>query len=229
MKLMVMPYKLGRDNYELWFSLVQQNDQPISSETEKKVKLDIRKHPSIEYFKSPFLHPQRGVYQIKVYDEGYSKGVIRILSRVNGVKIYPFVVMPVIGEIEHVKFFIEDPEGIDDSKILGNCKDALKQDKNIQIVDEHCQYLATSIDDMWNAHPNFFNTFIHMEKTDYDLMLKIMGSQEVSLMKELTENENFFNLVRKYGELFWKFIEIISGLITLKEIYELIQALRHLK
>jgi len=221
----VLPYGLTRDYYEVWCQIQTTDGSPLSDELERAVRTDIRKHPSIDEFGLPDKNSPKGVYQVKIQDKGYSIGAMRILSRVEGTHFYPMIVMPVKQSdgkvLEYINFFV------DNSEVIDKCKSALAQDKNITIVNEKCVSIATNEEEKWSIHPNFFNTFVHLDNADSDLIFRALNPQNINLMQQLSEGTTFLDRIRKYGPLCFKFVvRLISGFDTLKEVYDLIDKLR---
>jgi len=228
---------LQRDRYQVWCRFTQKDGTPVSNYVAKKVKNTIKKHSSVDEFgfaaqgqfgENLLKKSKKTVYQVTIKDKGYSQGAARILSRVKGALIYPHVVMPVSHEVidgkkcgvENVNIFIED------DKTYEACLMALKQDKNIRLLDLRCKSIATSSNYLFTSHPHFYNTFLDLSQEDYDLLTKTIGSDNRYPMKALTEEQKFLDLIRRGGPLLFKFVEIVSGLVALKEVYEIVKALQ---
>jgi hypothetical protein len=234
-RLNIMTFRMKRHSYDLWCSITQKNGQLLSPPDEEAVRHFIRKHPSIEgwtpvlekeHLGSPKAQMQKGVYKATVNDMGFSQGVVRILSRVKGVKLHPLTIMPVTSEtldgqqtygIEKINFFTEDEE------TFQNAKQALKQDTNIHVLDDLCESKGTNLDNMFHDHPNCFETFIHMDKEDYNYVAKALGFKGGSELKYLSEDTNFIDIMKRNGPLFYKLVEIICSVGALKELYDLVE------
>ncbi|MCL2135646.1 MAG: hypothetical protein FWH37_08930 [Candidatus Bathyarchaeota archaeon] len=230
----VMPYKINRNSYDLWCSITDANGNLLPMDIEQEIKLKIKRHPSVEGF-NPVLDDvqqkkcppiQKVVYQVTINDKGYSQGVVRILSRVKGVKIYPFVIMPIhngtwgtkrVG-IENITFFVDEEQTFEDAKKM------LKQDSHIHFAGNgKSETVAES--EITTFHPTLFNTFLSMNQSDQALLAKAM-SEGILREKTLCDEENFFDLIRRGGPLLFKFVEIVSGVITMKELYDMITKLK---
>mgnify|MGYP000067658878 CR=1 FL=1 len=202
--LSIVPYKIYRTGYNVVFK-IESTHKDIPD-----IKRFIQRHPSVDYFE----HLQSNVYKVIIEDTGYSTGAVRILSRIKGVKLYKWVVMPVNNGLEHVTGFF------DDEKAFNKSITELNDDDNIEVQKEECRLWTVEGDNICGAHSTIFTEIFNMSKDDVDLLCKSYLGDDLARQK-LEEEKYFLELVYSYSEPVAKIILDMLGYGTLKDFYEL--------
>lgn len=193
----------------------------------KSIIESIRKHKSIEGFKilkesKPDEININAIYDLEINDEGYSTGATRIMSRVKGAHLYPYVSMPVRHDngmsIEYLSAIF------DDDAAFKNTVQALNNDSNITVLNDNseCRSYEIKDDEKWTEQKTVFTEFFMLTPEIENLFIKLLSKPNA--IDELTDETKFLDVVfsSPYSS---KIIKSIIKINSLSDFYELLSRL----
>lgn len=192
----------------------------------KSIIESIRKHESIDGFKilkQPDEINKNAIYDIEINDKGYSTGATRIMARVKGAHLYPYVSMPVRHDngmsIEYLSAIF------DDEAAFKNTVQALNNDSNINVLKDESEFRSYVINDneKWTEQKTVFADFLMLPPEIVKIFIELLSNANV--IDELTDETKFLDVVfsSPYSA---KIIRSVTGINTLSDFFELLSTLK---
>ncbi len=177
----------------------------------KSIIESIRIHESVEGFKilkQPDEINKNAIYDIEINDKGYSTGATRIMARVKGVNLYPFISMPVRY---HNGTSIEYLSAIfDDESAFEKTVQALDSDSNIDVLKNDPEYKSHGIndDEKWNEQKTVFTEFFMLPTEIANIFIELLSN--ANIIDKLTDETAFLDIVLS-SPFSTKIIKSITG------------------
>lgn len=219
--LSVQTLRLHRRNYDVYVTINPEGGrQNIKDLCEARDK--ILKDPSTKQCAS-LTGPgslDTNEYIVTVADRGYSLGATRIINRVEGAKIYWFVVGECRNGVEYHRIFFDDEETLnrtirslkahDSITVIGRGDENLADQCGVNLDDTELQKVEGSLLDEF---PNFFDDVIGVKNHQRDHILRLL-EKNPKAVQECQFEETTMKVLLSWGPRAWKILETVMRIDT---------------